>query len=193
MKTKLLSFLFLIITMHLSAQITHDLNWEIGIGTNIDLTIDIGDTVRWTWTDGAPHTVTSFPGSTETFNSGNLTGNGQTFSHTFTQEGSNPYRCVIHPATMAGTITVNPALGIEDISFNNFSISPNPAKNFIKIQLPGFISEAKIIFFDVLGKQIYGTNNVVNTPIDISSWSSGLYFVKVSSQNKIKTKRFIKQ
>ena len=57
-----------------SAQTTFDLDWAIGInGAAASVTIEPGDTVRWTWTDSAPHTVTNLTGSQEMFDSGILT------------------------------------------------------------------------------------------------------------------------
>lgn len=91
----------------LNAQQTHNLDWNLNaMTTPVDLTIDVGDTVIWTNTDGVQHTVTSDNGSTESFN-GTLNP-GATFSVTFTMVGSNPYHCIPHPS-MTGTITVQAA------------------------------------------------------------------------------------
>ncbi|MDO7170637.1 T9SS type A sorting domain-containing protein [Mariniflexile sp. AS56] len=193
MKTKLLSLLFFVFTIYVAAQTTYNLNWKLNIGTNIDLTVNINDIVTWTWTDGIIHNVTSSSGSSETFNSPDLTGNGQTYSYTFTKAGSNPYVCTYHSGNMSGTITVSAPLGIEDASISNFSISPNPAKNYIKIQLPQSIAEAKIEVFNILGKQIYSNANYRDNPIDITSWERGITLIKVSSEGQSKIKKFIKQ
>ena len=66
-----------------------------------NLTVYIGDTVRWTNIDGAGHTTTSNGGF---WNSGTLS-NGQSFSYTFTTAGTFPYRCSIHNG-INGNITV---------------------------------------------------------------------------------------
>lgn len=66
-----------------------------------NLTIYIGDTVRWTNIDGAGHTTTSNGGF---WDSGTLS-NGQSFSYTFNSAGTFPYRCSIHSG-ITGTITV---------------------------------------------------------------------------------------
>ncbi|MFN0278182.1 MAG: plastocyanin/azurin family copper-binding protein [Pyrinomonadaceae bacterium] len=67
-----------------------------------NLTINVGDTVRWTNNDFATHTATS---NTSVWNSGFLS-NGQTFSFTFTGAGTFPYFCGVHPS-MTASITVN--------------------------------------------------------------------------------------
>lgn len=86
------------------------------------LTINAGDTVRWTWTGSRPHTVTSGAcdgGGTCTaddlFCSPNdancatapASGGGAIYTHTFNQAGTFPYFCRIHGAMMTGTVTVN--------------------------------------------------------------------------------------
>ncbi|WP_142783560.1 T9SS type A sorting domain-containing protein [Changchengzhania lutea] len=190
MKTKLLTLFFLGI-ISVNAQITHNLDWRIGIGTSIDLTIDTGDTVIWTWTDSAPHTVTNKSGSAEVFDSGTITGNEMTYSKTFTVVGTNPYQCDIHPGSMAGTITVENALGIDDFLLNSFSISPNPARSYIKLDSPSQLIIDNVKVFDVLGKEIYSKNKL-EEQINISNFSKGIYILKVSSLGKIKTIRLIK-
>ncbi len=65
------------------------------------LIVAVGDTVTWTNTDTAVHTVTADDGS---FDSGSL-GTGGTFTHTFDTAGSYAYHCTIHPG-MTATIVV---------------------------------------------------------------------------------------
>lgn len=63
------------------------------------LTIAVGETVTWIWDDGGTlHDVVG-----EDFKS-DLLSDGS-FSHTFSEPGTYPYNCTIHP-TMVGTITV---------------------------------------------------------------------------------------
>jgi plastocyanin len=66
-----------------------------------DLTIAVGDTIRWTNADSAPHTST---GRNREWDSGTLS-QGSAFSETFSTAGSFEYYCEIHPS-MVGTITV---------------------------------------------------------------------------------------
>ena len=71
-----------------------------------DLTVQVGGTVVWTQQDSTTHTTTSVNSSSPngSWDSGNL-GNGRSFSFTFTQAGTFPYFCTIHPS-MTATITV---------------------------------------------------------------------------------------
>lgn len=66
------------------------------------LTIATGGTINWSNDDGEAHTVTS---TDQAFDSGILSA-GAGFEQTFTESGSFPYFCLIHPE-MRGTITVS--------------------------------------------------------------------------------------
>ena len=63
--------------------------------------IEAGTEVTWTNDDPTDHTVTSLDGD---FGSDSL-GNGDTFSHRFTEPGTYAYRCAIHPE-MTGKVKV---------------------------------------------------------------------------------------
>lgn len=74
--------------------------------------VNEGDTVIWTNDDTTPHTATSgtaptpdgtFGGNAET--GGVILVKGKTQSFTFTEEGTYPYFCTLHP-NMVGTVTV---------------------------------------------------------------------------------------
>lgn len=81
------------------------------------LAVDAGTTVRWQQQDvAATHTVTSgtvvtgpagLPATTPDgrFESGRLTGDAA-FTFRFTEPGTYPYFCSIHPATMRGEVRV---------------------------------------------------------------------------------------
>jgi plastocyanin len=65
--------------------------------------VSVGDTVTWTQgTDGAPHTATA---DDESFDTGNLTDEGESADATFDEAGVFPYFCAIHPE-MRGQVTV---------------------------------------------------------------------------------------
>jgi plastocyanin len=74
------------------------------------VTITAGDTVTWTVTGAAPHTVTSDDGA---FSSpGSFLTTGQTYQFTFSTPGTYHYHCEIHGAPgsgMIGTVVVEAA------------------------------------------------------------------------------------
>jgi plastocyanin len=60
------------------------------------VTIHVGDTVHWVW-DSDFHTVTSYAGSGDSFDSGATPFNaGHTFDHIFNVAGTFQYRCTVH-------------------------------------------------------------------------------------------------
>lgn len=73
------------------------------------VTINVGDKVTWKNDHSSPHTVTANDGS---FDSGNINPGG-TFPRTFTATGTFTYRCNFHPATMAGSVTVQGGGGTQ--------------------------------------------------------------------------------
>jgi len=76
----------------------------------------------------------------------------------------------------------------------DFVISPNPAKSTINLYLPKGYENAKLSVFDVLGKEIYYEElNSLKSIINISKWNSGVYLVRISTDNDSQTKRFVKQ
>jgi plastocyanin len=64
-------------------------------------TVAAGSTVTWTNNDAVTHTVTSAPGSADTYSSGNVGGSG-TFQHMFAAAGTYVYYCTIHGTPTAG-------------------------------------------------------------------------------------------
>jgi plastocyanin len=70
------------------------------------VTINVGDTVQWNWTDSNPHTVSST--GAESFDSSPAKTSGS-FTHTFSAIGSFGYVCSVHGSIMSGTVVVQAA------------------------------------------------------------------------------------
>jgi hypothetical protein len=85
-------------------------------------------------------------------------------------------------------------LGIDEFSTNQFKILQNPASNKLLLSLPRATSSFTLDIFDVLGKKIL-TKQIsgVSPSIDVSKWNSGVYLVRLTSDNVTQTKRFVKQ
>jgi len=84
--------------------------------TPADLTIHVGDTVRWVWASSGHSVVSGTDGNADNqlcspSNTGcdnpPLSSKGFTFEHTFTEAGTFPYYCSVHFSLgMTGTVTV---------------------------------------------------------------------------------------
>jgi plastocyanin len=61
--------------------------------------ISVGDTVKWTNLDSAPHTIKGADFKSESLNK------DDSFSYTFTKTGTYDYECSIHPS-MKGVVIV---------------------------------------------------------------------------------------
>lgn len=79
---------------------------------------------------------------------------------------------------------------IENISFKECSIFPNPAINYLFIS--GLNENANVAIFDLTSKLIY-KNKVSNHQIDVSNFQNGNYIMKIETSNEIITKKFVKQ
>ena len=83
-------------------------------------------------------------------------------------------------------------LGID--SFNDsslFAITPNPADDVITLTLTNNSSLTAVHIYDSTGRLVLkGTNS---TTIDVASFDSGIYLVKVETAQGIQTKRLIKE
>ena len=185
MKKTLLPF-FMAFSAMASAQTTHMVNWFFGVPTSQTfLTINAGDSVMWMWTSAAmPHTVTSLPGATDTFDSGTLTGVGQSFTHTFNTPGVSPYRCTFH-AGMTGQITVT-ALSTGEFEQQRFSFYPNPVSDNLTISSVGNIGKVTVV--DAMGKTIIDlTANTSEAVVHFENFPTGQYWVKAETDEGVRT------
>lgn len=74
-----------------------------------------------------------------------------------------------------------------------FSISPNPGTNELNIRLTKK-KTANVEVYNLLGKKVFsGKLNAMSSTIDITKWKSGIYLVKVVTDSKSITKRFVKK
>lgn len=91
------------------------------------------------------------------------------------------------------TVTVSSCTGIENIQkAASFSVYPNPAKDVLNVQFENE-DPAIIEVYDALGNAVYTAEASQNhAVINTSSFSKGLYFVRIKSSHTQATTRFIK-
>ncbi len=95
-----------------------------------------------------------------------------------------------------GTILRNfGTLGVdEEILSNNFALFPNPVVNNLTITGKEQLDSIKV--FNILGKLLFENNKIFsnNYSIDFSTFSKGVYFLKISDENgNTKVKKVIKK
>ncbi len=100
-----------------------------------------------------------------------------------------------HSGSNRGITAAGFTLGVDDFqALSKFKISPNPVTSEFNIELPSAIESANVEVYDVLGKMIYSRQiSNISSIIDSSSWHSGIYLVRVISEDISQTKRIIKQ
>jgi plastocyanin len=110
------------------------------------VTIEEGDSVRWTNNDAVTHTATS-TSNPSVWDSGNLSF-GESYIFQFTSSGSFPYYCKIHPS-MTGTVEVQSATAVEHGS----SQQNIPVQLFLGQNYPNPFNQNTIIRYKISGDQ----------------------------------------
>lgn len=83
-------------------------------------------------------------------------------------------------------------VGIEDLTLNSFKIVPNPNNGSFAIELANEVSNATISIQDVNGKVIYTTNfSGLVYQSTLSSITTGIYFIKIQSENSSAVERMV--
>jgi predicted lipoprotein with Yx(FWY)xxD motif/plastocyanin len=118
----------LMAAMHFAAygQTSHAVSVTSNVFTPDEITINVGDTVIWTNSQGSHNvngTQANFPSNPESF--GNTVGMGWVFSHVFTIAGNYDYRCDPHFSFgMTGKVEVK-EVSIDTVTVNLSGMTPH--------------------------------------------------------------------
>jgi hypothetical protein len=84
---------------------------------------------------------------------------------------------------------------VSEFEVASFSISPNPSSNNITIATDGGFIINTVDVVNFLGQTVISQSNIRNasTNLDISKLNSGVYFVRITSENGTAVKKFVKQ
>ncbi|MBI4148794.1 cupredoxin domain-containing protein [Candidatus Woesearchaeota archaeon] len=142
-----------------------------------EITVNVGDTIEWTNTGTAPHTVTTVD---KAMDSGRL-GTGQAFSKTFDKPGTHEYFCEFHPRMKAKVIVTggaptvaqrNPELTVQDQSLVNNEVVIENAF----LDKPGFVvihQDKDGSFGPFLAKSELFSGQRTNLRIEVDSAGAG--------------------
>jgi len=87
----------------------------------------------------------------------------------------------------------NPTIGIEEQIKSHIKVFPNPTAEIINISISPE-SRYNFSIFDINGRALNsGQLNDINTILDVSALSSGMYFIKVYNEKDSETFKIIKQ
>ncbi len=86
-------------------------------------------------------------------------------------------------------------LSINELSENSISVFPNPTKNKLNVQFDEIINNASYKLIDITGREVISSsvNGVNSLNLDLSNQNNGVYFLTITIDNKVITKKIIKQ
>jgi Secretion system C-terminal sorting domain len=115
---------------------------------------------------------------------------GNTFSNTASIYFDYNFPIVTNTAT-----TTIAALARQDFEFSNyFSVYPNPVSNVLNISAKESITVSSINIYNTLGQLVLVIPNAQNTKtVDVSSLTTGNYFIKINSDKGTSNTKFMKQ
>ena len=88
-----------------------------------------------------------------------------------------------------GYFSSNGVLGVNQPEIGNINIYPNPTRDILNITNA---ENANIQVFDILGKMIISKEGIsLNEQLNVSSLNAGAYFLKISKEGNVTTKKFI--
>jgi plastocyanin len=201
MKKNLFSIILLTITT-VGFSTTHTITNSGFTFSPATITINVGDSVMFSI--GNNHNVvevseatwnangnTPLPGFSLPFGGGLLPASSLPI-------GTHYYVCEPHASLgMKGTILVQSATGInENTSSNDFSIYPNPSEGIFQVDIKN-TNEQQIFslnVFDISGANVLKLSFPAiegNQEIDLSSYPKGIYFLKISDNEKSFYKKIV--
>lgn len=82
-------------------------------------------------------------------------------------------------------------VGIDDNLLTQVSVYPNPATDYVTVQLPAGIELQSVAIYDVLGKLV--TNKITNNQINVSQFTQGVYLLTIQTSQGTVTKKISKR
>ncbi len=139
-----------------SAQTTHIVTVSNFQFNPAELTVAEGDSVVWQNVAGFHNVREDTVGTAVGF--GNAPGSGWTYSFVFTEVGTYGYDCEIHPASMQGSVTVNPSSSTEEVPEAGYLLrptGPNPTSAGTSFALTlGVTQRVRATVHDALGREV---------------------------------------
>lgn len=165
--------------------------------TPADATINLGDTVVYTWLNGS-HTTTSttIPSGAAAWDSP-MTAAVSSFTYVPAVAGVYNYKCTPHAAmghlgkfTVTGTSDINN----YELAKSVFNIFPNPAQSQITLAFNTNKSMASsVMIVDLTGKTVKDEvlSKTQHLQIDVNTLANGTYFVRVIQEGRTYVRKFV--
>jgi hypothetical protein len=99
-----------------------------------------------------------------------------------------------NPPQQEFNINVQNALAVEILTSDKWSVFPNPVKDFLNIVPGEGLKSYKIGITDIAGKIILEKSKISgNFKLDLTRFSNGVYFLKISEGNNLSVTKFVKE
>jgi hypothetical protein len=87
-----------------------------------------------------------------------------------------------------------PKSAVAGIDGFGLMVYPNPAKDYVTVSLAKVTkAEARLMLYDFSGKLLYSKSMVNSTELDLSTYSQGVYMVKVISNGQTFTQKVVRE
>jgi hypothetical protein len=119
---------------------------------------------------------------------------GTYFVRVFGWNGANSSTVCYTLRVQLGTATRNDQL-ITDVPLEKVTVSPNPVRNIMKINMPSLKGTAMLNIVDMTGKVVLQRQvNTQTSQLDLSGLPAGIYLISVRNEGKeISTTKIIKE
>lgn len=94
--------------------------------------------------------------------------------------------------TVSGGTSLVPTNGIVASGGQRLEVYPNPATDFLRLQLPGNTEPISVIVSDLRGVRVAGLR-YADGQLDVSSLAKGMYTLSVSDGRQTYHQRFLKE
>lgn len=105
--------------------------------------------------------------------------------------GTHYYVCTPHASMgMKGTIIVMPLTGIKENKIQDeVTVFPNPAEDLLYVKTNGLLNGSRFVIADQTGRMVLSGNlENESTPLNISSFSPGMYFMQLGTDSRQRIK-----
>jgi hypothetical protein len=98
---------------------------------------------------------------------------------------------------VSGTLKISSQFSVyllsnDEQSNSKFTLYPNPAKDLIHLRTPN-IEEGRVVLIDLLGKKVMDEHfSSITSQIDISELKSGIYMVRIETEDMSITRKIVK-
>lgn len=107
----------------------------------------------------------------------------------YTVVGANVSGCL---DTATFTVTVQNCAGLEEASFGDFELFPNPVNHTLQVNFGELKDIQAVSVLDLAGRKVL-TDKSVSSMINMSSLESGKYFLVIEHAAGVSVKAFVKQ